>query len=36
MADFDFAQRTVFGAPLAAHPRLLGTDELDVERARRP
>jgi hypothetical protein len=39
MTDHDFAQRAVLGALLAAHPRLLGLDELaaqlaDVPRAR--
>jgi DNA-binding IclR family transcriptional regulator len=38
MSDHDFAQRAVLGALLAAHPRMLGIDELvsqlDVPRAR--
>jgi hypothetical protein len=39
MSDHDSAQRAVLGALLAAHPRMLGTDELvsqlaDVPRAR--
>jgi hypothetical protein len=39
MTDHDFAQRAVLGALLAAHPRMLGLEELqaqlaDVPRAR--
>jgi len=39
MSDHDFAQRTVLGALLRAHPRMLGVDELvaqlsDVPRVR--
>jgi hypothetical protein len=29
MTDYDSAQRAVLGALLDAHPRLLGTDELE-------
>ena len=28
MTDYDLAQRAVLGALLAAHPRMLGADEL--------
>ena len=31
MTDHDLAQRAVLGALLAAHPRMLGTDELVAE-----
>ena len=39
MTDYDFAQRSVLRALLAAHPRMLGLEELeeqlaDVSRAR--
>ena len=30
MTDYDTAQRAVLTALLAAHPRLLGTDELEA------
>ena len=31
MTDYDLAQRAVLGALLAAHPRMLGIDELVAE-----
>ncbi len=31
MSDHDLAQRAVLGALLAAHPRMLGIDELVAE-----
>jgi hypothetical protein len=36
MSDHDLAQRRVLGALLAAHPRLLGIDELEAQLAEVP
>jgi hypothetical protein len=36
MSDHDLPQRRVLGALLAAHPRMLGLDEIEVQLAEVP